>query len=170
MTGNNGRGMIVQDRDRHLLREFAVMRVIDREQAKRVAGFGSTTRANCRLLAMSRAGSCGGSSWEPSAEPARRSMPCRATAPRFTASRTGAPGAGATGPLFGFLRDAPTAGERPLLHPEVRSHSAAWYPIRPLAGIPRTVRAGVGPHPRRIFRSGGLEENSGRVHRGGPRT
>ena len=56
MTGNNGRGMIVQDRDRHLLRELAVMRVIDREQAKRVAGFGSTTRANCRLLAMSRAG------------------------------------------------------------------------------------------------------------------
>jgi len=56
MTGNNGTGMIVQDRDRHLLRELAVMRVIDREQAKRVAGFGSTTRANCRLLAMSRAG------------------------------------------------------------------------------------------------------------------
>lgn len=48
--------MIVQDRDRHLLRELSVMRVIDREQAKRVAGFGSTTRANCRLLSMSRAG------------------------------------------------------------------------------------------------------------------
>ncbi len=56
MTGNNKRSMIVQDRDRHLLRELAVMRVMDREQAKRVAGFGSTTRANCRLLAMSRAG------------------------------------------------------------------------------------------------------------------
>ncbi len=56
MTGNNRATMIVQDRDRHLLRELAVMRVIDREQAKRVAGFGSTTRANCRLLAMTRTG------------------------------------------------------------------------------------------------------------------
>jgi hypothetical protein len=32
------------------------MRVIDREQAKIVAGFGSTTRANARLLALTRAG------------------------------------------------------------------------------------------------------------------
>jgi hypothetical protein len=48
--------MIVQDRDRHLLRELAVMRVIDRETAKRVGGFRSTTRANCRLLALVRAG------------------------------------------------------------------------------------------------------------------
>ncbi len=43
--------MVIQERDRHLLREAAVMRVIDREQAKIVAGFGSTTRANARLLA-----------------------------------------------------------------------------------------------------------------------
>jgi hypothetical protein len=56
MTGNDRRGIIVQERDRHLLRELSVMRVIDREQAKQVAGFGSTTRANCRLLALSRAG------------------------------------------------------------------------------------------------------------------
>lgn len=56
MTGNNGKGMIVQERDRHLLRELGVMRVIDREQAKRVVGFGSTTRANVRLLALTRAG------------------------------------------------------------------------------------------------------------------
>ena len=32
------------------------MRVIDREQAKIVAGFGSTTRVNARLLALTRAG------------------------------------------------------------------------------------------------------------------
>jgi hypothetical protein len=32
------------------------MRVIDREQAKIVAGFGSTTRANVRLLALARTG------------------------------------------------------------------------------------------------------------------
>jgi hypothetical protein len=38
------------------MREFAVMRVLDREQAKIVAGFGSTTRANARLLALTRAG------------------------------------------------------------------------------------------------------------------
>jgi hypothetical protein len=55
MTGNN-QGIILQDRDRHLLRELAVMRVIDREQAKCVAGFGSTTRANNRLLLLTRTG------------------------------------------------------------------------------------------------------------------
>ncbi len=56
MTGNNQKGFILQDRDRHLLRELAVMRVIDREQAKCVAGFGSTRRANDRLLGLTRAG------------------------------------------------------------------------------------------------------------------
>ena len=55
MTGNN-QGIILQDRDRHLLRELAVMRVIDREQTKCVAGFRSTTRANNRLLMLTRAG------------------------------------------------------------------------------------------------------------------
>jgi hypothetical protein len=47
---------VVQARDRKLIEELAVMRVIDREQAKIVAGFGSTTRANTRLLALTRAG------------------------------------------------------------------------------------------------------------------
>ena len=56
MNGNKHHGMVIQDRDRHFLRELAVMRVIDREQAKVVAGFGSTTRANARLLALTRAG------------------------------------------------------------------------------------------------------------------
>lgn len=58
MSGNSGekRGIIPQTRDRHLLEEFAVMLVMDREQAKIVAGFGSTTRANVRLLALTRAG------------------------------------------------------------------------------------------------------------------
>jgi hypothetical protein len=49
-------GMVIQDRDRHLLREAALLRVVDREQAKLIAGFGSTTRANARLLALTRAG------------------------------------------------------------------------------------------------------------------
>ena len=56
MTGNKPQGLVVQERDRKLLSELAVMRFLDREQAKRVAGFGSTTRANTRLLALVRAG------------------------------------------------------------------------------------------------------------------
>jgi hypothetical protein len=56
MIGNDKRGFIVQERDRHLLREIGVMRVIDREQARRVAPFGSVTRANCRLLGLTQAG------------------------------------------------------------------------------------------------------------------
>jgi hypothetical protein len=55
MAGSDG-GMVIQDRDRHLLKELAVMRILDREQAKRIAGFRSTTRANARLLALTRAG------------------------------------------------------------------------------------------------------------------
>jgi hypothetical protein len=50
------RGLIVQPRDLKLLRELAVMRVADREQVKIAAGFGSTTRVNTRLLALTRAG------------------------------------------------------------------------------------------------------------------
>jgi len=56
MNGNNGHGIVVQPRDEHLLREVAALRFIDREQAKLAAGFGSTTRANTRLLALCRAG------------------------------------------------------------------------------------------------------------------
>ncbi len=54
MTGNN-RGIILQDRDRHLLGELVVMRVIDREQAMCVGGLGSITRVNSRLLALTSA-------------------------------------------------------------------------------------------------------------------
>jgi hypothetical protein len=56
MSGNDHHGLVVQARDLHLFEELAVMRVVDREQAKVVAGFGSTTRANARLLALTRAG------------------------------------------------------------------------------------------------------------------
>jgi hypothetical protein len=55
MTGNDRRGLVLQERDKRLFRELATMRVIDREQAKTVARFGSTTRANARLLALTRA-------------------------------------------------------------------------------------------------------------------
>src|SRR5665213_2900229 len=54
MAGNDRKLVILQDRDMHLMRELAVMRVIDREQAKVVAGFGSTTRANARRQRIQR--------------------------------------------------------------------------------------------------------------------
>jgi Replication-relaxation len=56
MAGNKRMGMVIQERDRQLLRELAVMRVVDREQAKVAGGFHSTTRVNGRLLALVRAG------------------------------------------------------------------------------------------------------------------
>jgi hypothetical protein len=48
--------MVLQPRDRELLRELAHLRVIDREDARTLAGFQSRTRANARLLALVRAG------------------------------------------------------------------------------------------------------------------
>ena len=56
--------------------ELAVMRVIDREQAKIVAGFGSTTRANARLLALTRAGLLRRFFLGRRAQDERRSTPC----------------------------------------------------------------------------------------------
>lgn len=56
MTGNDQRGFLLQKRDRHLLEEIGVMRVIDREMARRVAPFASVSRANARLLALVQAG------------------------------------------------------------------------------------------------------------------
>lgn len=56
MRGSSGRLVVLQGRDRKLLAELAVMRVIDRELAKTVGGFTSTTRANARLLALTQAG------------------------------------------------------------------------------------------------------------------
>jgi hypothetical protein len=48
--------MVLQERDRHLLRELASLRVIDRDQAKAVAGFGSDSRVNRRLRSLADAG------------------------------------------------------------------------------------------------------------------
>jgi hypothetical protein len=57
MTGNRGRGLVLQERDRHLLRELgSVLRIVDRDQAKTVAGFGSDSRVNRRLRALTNAG------------------------------------------------------------------------------------------------------------------
>jgi hypothetical protein len=56
MAGTKRRMVALQDRDRHLFEELGVMRVIDRDQAKVVAGFQSTRRVNDRLLTLSRGG------------------------------------------------------------------------------------------------------------------
>ena len=56
MSGNRAPVVELQDRDRRLLDELAVMRVINREQAQIIAGFTSITRANERLLALTRIG------------------------------------------------------------------------------------------------------------------
>lgn len=58
MTGTKKRhrGIVLQDRDRYLLSELGVMRIIDREMTKLVAGFGSTTQVNTRLLELTRDG------------------------------------------------------------------------------------------------------------------
>src|SRR5215831_10345600 len=56
MRGTRHKLVVLTARDRRLLSELGVMRVVDRELAKVVAGFGSTTRANTRLLALTQAG------------------------------------------------------------------------------------------------------------------
>jgi integrase len=42
MNSIKPRGAIIQERDRHLLRELSVVRVFDREQAMIIGGFGSS--------------------------------------------------------------------------------------------------------------------------------
>jgi hypothetical protein len=54
MSGH--KGIILQQRDLHLLREVAVMRIVDRDCAMLVGGFHSISRVNTRLLALTRAG------------------------------------------------------------------------------------------------------------------
>ncbi len=55
MIGNRS-GIVLQERDRNLLCELALLRVIDREQAQVLCGFRSVTRVNTRLLALARTG------------------------------------------------------------------------------------------------------------------
>ena len=56
MAGNNRTTIVLQERDLRLLEALESMRVINREQAKVVAGFRSTRRANDRLLMLTRGG------------------------------------------------------------------------------------------------------------------
>lgn len=56
MNSTKRSGTIIQARDRHLLREFDVLRVADRQLVQIVGGFGSISRTNRRLRALSDAG------------------------------------------------------------------------------------------------------------------
>jgi hypothetical protein len=54
MTGSNN--IIIQPRDLKLLRTTALLRAIDREQARAIGGFRSTTRVNATMLRLVKAG------------------------------------------------------------------------------------------------------------------
>jgi hypothetical protein len=56
MTGSKRTTTVLQERDLRLIEALQSMRVVDREQAKVVAGFKSTRRANNRLLQLTQAG------------------------------------------------------------------------------------------------------------------
>jgi hypothetical protein len=56
MAGTKRTGLVLQERDLRLLRELQMMRVLDREQVRVVAGLRSVTRANARLLKLTRIG------------------------------------------------------------------------------------------------------------------
>src|SRR6185437_3339024 len=56
MPGNSTCVIVLTDRDRLLLKELAIGKVIDREQGKKIGGFKSTTRVNDRFLKLTRAG------------------------------------------------------------------------------------------------------------------
>jgi hypothetical protein len=56
MTGSKKTTLVLQERDLKLFEALEAMRVVDREQAKVVAGFKSTRRANNRLLQLTQAG------------------------------------------------------------------------------------------------------------------
>jgi hypothetical protein len=48
--------LVLQQRDLVLLKTLALLRIVDREQARMICGFGSLTRVNARLLKLRRAG------------------------------------------------------------------------------------------------------------------
>jgi hypothetical protein len=56
MPGSKRDGVVIQDRDRHLLSEMDVMRIVDRDMVQTMGGFDSPRRTNRRLLKLTRAG------------------------------------------------------------------------------------------------------------------
>src|SRR6266700_3939623 len=56
MRGNNQQRVVITERDKLLLKELGIARIVDREQSKEIAGFQSTTRVNDRLLKLTQSG------------------------------------------------------------------------------------------------------------------
>ena len=56
MIGNREKGLVLQARDYILFHALSIMLFLFREMAQAIAGFGSVTRANTRLLSLHRAG------------------------------------------------------------------------------------------------------------------
>lgn len=56
MAGNNHKGIVLQERDLRLLRWTGIARITDGDQVRTAAGFGSNSRANRRIHALTEAG------------------------------------------------------------------------------------------------------------------
>ncbi len=56
MSGTKLGSVLIQPRDKRLFSELATLRVVDREQAMQIAGFGSISRANVRLQKLTNSG------------------------------------------------------------------------------------------------------------------
>jgi hypothetical protein len=102
VTGNKS-GLVLQERDRHLLGELALLRIIDREQAQVLCGFRSVTRANTRLLALARAGLLN-RFFVGTFSGGKKSL--------YSLSRKGASRIGASGPVLQRRRDTVLVGDR----------------------------------------------------------
>lgn len=74
--------IVLQPRDRRLLEELYTLRVVDRKQASAIAPFQSKTRANARLLALTRAGILK-RTFIGTIDGGRRAVYCRADSPAF---------------------------------------------------------------------------------------
>jgi hypothetical protein len=103
----NKLGVVLQERDRQLLRGLALLRIIDREQAQVLCGFRSVTRANTRLLALTRAGLLN-RFFIGTLSGGKKSL--------YALSRKGVCLIGATGPILQRRRDAVLVGDRFIAH------------------------------------------------------
>jgi hypothetical protein len=110
MSGNRKRGLVLQPRDRQLLTELAVLKVIDREQAQLIAGFHSVTRANTRLLRLSRAGFLS-RIFTGTIEGGRKCM--------YLLTQKGAAAVGVSAPVVKLKREALTSGSPSLDHQQL---------------------------------------------------
>lgn len=93
----DGNAVALQDRDRVLLSELAVLRIADRDQLMRLGGFTSVGRVNRRLLQLLRAGML------------RRGFiatPGGGSKALYSVSRRGAAACGSEFKAFGFRADS----------------------------------------------------------------